>query len=810
MKAPVARPASRPRTFLIVALSFGSGCAALLYQLVWFQLLEFVVGSSAVSLAVVLGTFMAGLCLGSFLLPRVIPPASHPLRTYALVELGIAAAGTMVLVAMPVAGRLYATGVGYGTPGILLRGLVSVLCLLPPSVLIGAALPALGGCFETTGRGASRLGLLYCGNTVGAVAGCLLGGFYLLRVYDLRTTTYVAAALNVTLAVASVLIAPSVARSPRTSRAAGPPLDATRDWPVYLAIGLSGVSALGAEVVWTRLLALLMGPTIYSFTLVLTCFLAGLSLGSGVGAALARRPWDPRRTLAWCQVLLTVALAFAAYRLVTFLPQQIYVPPSDLLTEFQSDVSACLITLLPAACLWGASVSLALASVASHQSDSGRLIGGVYAANTVGAVLGAIGTSVWLIPWLGTGGVQRLLVCVPAAGAVLLFASLLKVPIRWRRSGGDRTEEVPARFAAAPILVTVAVAGVLVVGIHPVPGLLIAFGPYARNVIGHTELLYAAEGMNASIAVTQGDGIRSFHVSGKVEASNALPDMQHLRMLGSLPGLIHSHPRTALVIGCGAGITAGSLVPYSSINQLTIVEIESLVPQLAARFFSRENYDVVHDPRATFVHDDGRHFMLTTSKTFDIITSDPIHPWVKGSAALYNQEYFNLVKQHLNPGGVVSQWLPLYESHEDVIRSEIATFFEVFPDATIWSTGGGDLVLLGQATPSSIDVDAVQTRLDRSPRVTDSLRSLGLSSAVELLATYSGRLSDLREWLEGAEINHDGSLRLQYRAGLHVAFDDPDVIYASMVARRSYPDDLFVASDRLKQELRSALGSRAE
>ena len=171
--------------------------------------------------------------------------------------------------------------------------------------------------------------------------------------------------------------------------------------------------------------------------------------------------------------------------------------------------------------------------------------------------------------------------------------------------------------------------------------------------------------------------------------------------------------------------------------------MEPLVPPAATKYFDAQNYDVARDPRTTIVYDDARHFVLTTRDKFDIITSDPIHPWVKGSATLYSKEYFQMVKDHLNPGGVVTQWVPLYESNEETVKSEIATFLDVFPGGTIWANSidgqGYDIFLLGQNGPTKIDVDQMQARLD-SPaysRVAESLREVGFPSAVDLLSIYS-------------------------------------------------------------------------
>ena len=199
------------------------------------------------------------------------------------------------------------------------------------------------------------------------------------------------------------------------------------------------------------------------------------------------------------------------------------------------------------------------------------------------------------------------------------------------------------------------------------------------------KMLYIGEGMNASVAVSEDqDGIRYFHVSGKTEAATYPIDMRLQRMLGHLSALLNPKPRSVLVVGFGAGVTAGTFVTYPEIKRIVICEIEPLIPQMVSGYFSEENYNVVKDPRVEIVYDDARRFILTSKEKFDIITSDPIHPWVKGAATLYTREYFELVKRHLKPGGVVTQWVPLYESTIEVVKSEMATFFAVFPDGIVW------------------------------------------------------------------------------------------------------------------------------
>ena len=331
------------------------------------------------------------------------------------------------------------------------------------------------------------------------------------------------------------------------------------------------------------------------------------------------------------------------------------------------------------------------------------------------------------------------------------------VPYLWPQAKTVAADGDPGRYKlqmAGALLVALCLVvpmTLLARSLPAIPWELVAYGRYLATHDEGWQKLYMGEGMNSSVAVTQlNSGVRNFHVSGKVEASSEPEDMRLQRLLGHLPALLHPKPSSVLVVGFGAGVTSGSFVVHPEVEQIVICEIEPLVPQAVAPHFAKENYDVVHDPRVEIVYDDARHYVLTTPRKFDILTSDPIHPWVKGSATLYTKEYFEQCKRHLNPGGLITQWVPLYESNLHVVKSEIATFFDVFPHGTIWSNDhygeGYDLVLLGQAGPLKIDADELQERLNRPDHagVLKSLEDVGFRTVVGLLGTYGGQASDLR------------------------------------------------------------------
>jgi spermidine synthase len=764
---------------------------------VWFQLLQLVIGSSAVSLGVLLGTYMGGMCAGSLLLSRVISRREHPLRVYGLLELGIGFFGVAVLFVIPMLNGVYTAAVGDGLPSILLRGLVAGICLLPPTVLMGASLPAIGRWVESTPDGVSWLGLFYGGNIAGAVFGCLFAGFYLLRVHDMGVATYVAAGINIAVAVASFTLrsrapyAPAEEASTSVAKPQGP-------WPVYTAIGLSGLCALGAEVVWTRLLALMLGATVYTFSIILAVFLIGLGIGSSAGSVWTRRLKRPRVALAACQLALAFAVAWTAYAVSDLIPSWPFNPlaVANPWRLFRVDFMMCLFAILPPALLWGVSFPLALASLANREQDSGALVGQVYAANTVGAILGAVGFSIVLIPWVGTQGSQQALIALSLVAGLLLF---YKSGLSGSRYFGVAAATLIAIFLFATV--------------SEVPWLAIAYGRRMSLQTDPGKPLYIGEGRNSSVVVSQLPGGQIyFHVSGKVEASTEPYDMRLQRMLGHIPALIHQAPKSVLVVGFGAGVTAGTFVVHPEIENITICEIEPLIPQASSRYFATENHNVFHDPRTHMVYDDARHFILTTDEKFDIITSDPIHPWVKGTATLYSKEYFELVKKHLNPGGVITQWVPLYESDFDTVKSELATFFDVFPNGTIWGNDingeGYDLVLLAQTEPTKINIDALKERLRRDDYklTARSLAEVNFYSIPQLLGTYAGQASDLKEWLTGAAINRDLNLRLQYLAGMGLNYDKPGYVYSEMLLRRKPAPNIFSGSQENIAAFLASLG----
>ena len=414
-----------------------AGARCVIYEIVWFQLLELVIGSTAVSVGVLLATFMGGMCAGSLLMPRLIESRWNPLRVYAALEGCVGIFGIAARIGIPYLNEAYIAHVAAGYTGIGARGAGGGM-FIAAHISNGAALPIVSRGLGKSRRDVSWLGILYCFNTAGGVFGAGLAGFYLLRLHDLAVANTVAVAINALVALAALGVSffASYSRNDPERRATTP--GGARSSRVYWITALAGMSALGAEIVWTRLLSLALGPTVYTFSVILVVFLTGLGIGSAVGAARLRESDLPMRSLGICQWLLAPAIVWAAYANVEWIP---FWPIDPAWTPWQRilqfDLYRCAVAIGPATLLWGASFPLALGAAMEEGGDSGRIMGSLYAANTLGAIAGAIGFSLLLVPLIGTRQSQMVmvLVCTLAAAVALL---------RRARRAGKRENFSPA------------------------------------------------------------------------------------------------------------------------------------------------------------------------------------------------------------------------------------------------------------------------------------------------------------------------------------------------------------------------------
>jgi spermidine synthase len=683
---------------------FLSGAAALAYEVLWSRMLARLLGSDAEGAALVLVLFMTGLGAGAALFAGVAARTAAPRAWFAALELGIGAwaAVSPYMLRLAGPGDSYAWNVG-----------AAVLAVLPATMAMGATFPLMGRLVIVEREAAgTATAALYSANTLGACVGAIVAPTVLMPLLGLSHGLLGAAALD---AIAAVAVAslPSTARPSASVRATWLPLRLAAA-PFFL-----GFSSLALEVVATRLLVTVTGATVYAFALVLAVFLLGIALGSRHAAAQLAASAEPEALLAHCAAY-APALALLGLALLRWQLGEVDLfgilanrQPAGASTWklWASNVLLASLALLPATIAFGAAlpaaVAVALRERAGLRSESA--LGAVYLANTAGALLGSLAAGFVLVPRVG----PRLGVIAALAPALLAVPT---IPRARRRS-----------FFLGLVAALVCGAVVLL--------------PEGSDQSPTRLLLLPGRTATVSVEerpVEDGQTVRSLRVNGKVEATTAPVDMRLQRLLGLIPGLLHGQVKSALVIGLGTGMTAGSLLDLPELEHLTVMEIERAVPR-AARLFARWNGNLLDDPRVELEILDGRLALSRTERRFDLITADPLHPATRGSSDLFSLEHFQSMAAHLEPGGVASQWLPLYELSTRDVRTVVATWTAAFPHTSAWLTAY-DLALIGSNDPLASELP----RAALPVRAARSLAEVGVHSIDELQALLVARDADLR------------------------------------------------------------------
>jgi spermidine synthase len=732
-----------PRSDRVASLAlslFFSGAAALVYQVVWVRQLTTVLGTTLEAVSTVLGVFMLGLGVGGALAARNIDrmPASILPRIYAALEVGIGAFAVF-----------FPFFVALLTP---LSRIACAILLVLPTTLMGATLPTAVALLDRVRRdsgGAGRsAGIIYAFNTAGAVAGSLATGLFLLSWAGVRVTTIGAAALNV-LAASVVLLGTRGENEPGEQNAR--PAQYSTASRIALAVAaLSGFGALVSEVAWTRSLVLLIGPTTYGFSFVVSSVIFGLALGSAAGARWARK--QRSRSLAWAQL----GAALASLTLVQILGR-LSLPVGHLVHRYAGDMVALLGTelaavaalLVPTSFFFGATFPLAVGVVSREGAGPAAATGATLAWNTVGALCGSLAAGFLLIPDLGAeralyaafgihlfaaGVVYSPKPVVPALAALGLAAATPFVLPRWDRellSGGLY------KYAS-----------------YLEPGEFLDF-------VRQGDLLFYREDEVATVTVRKVASRLSLAIDGKVDATSSA-DMMTQRLLAHVPLLLHPAPKNVLVIGLGSGVTAGSALTHP-IESLVAVEISDAVAE-ASRYFDEVSHRPSTDPRFRLVVGDGRNHLLLSGRQYDVIISEPSNPWMAGVSGLFTREFFELARSRLAAGGLFCQWAHIYNMNEAELRTIVASFTDAFDSAALFLLSESDVLLLGAKEDLPLVSRAeLEGRLDRD-RVRADLLEVGVRGSYGIRALFAASTPPLSEWAREADRHTDDRPLLEFRA----------------------------------------------
>ena len=762
------------RRGLFLILFAVSGAAALIYEVVWTRLLTLHLGHGLAAASAVLAAFMGGLAAGAAAAGRMAGQFSpaRALRTYAALEIAIALLALLLPFALtavrPLFAAAYADGAGGGSFAFL-RLATSVLLLCVPAACMGATFPIAARWIVRSASSAARdAGTLYAANTLGAAAGAVLAGFVLIPALGLSGSTFLAVALNVIAAggawaIARTPVATSQVPSPKP-QVPGPTSQApvSRVWLAAAALGVSGFASLTLQVVWTRLLVQILGPTTYAFSIVVSIFIIGLAGGAAIGSRLASRI-SPVIGLA-CSLLVSAALALAAVSAVDWalltIAQIVSRPEYQFADVLQREVLLVAGLLLPMTLAFGAAFPFAVAvatgsAFAKATADKRdelviRDIGLIYAINTIGAILGSLLSGFVLVPALGLHGTIRLVAALGASVAVVILI----------RAGDARGRAVGFALAGA--------VSVAIFALPPWDRALLSSGAYKyapamrgaslETALTAGELLSYREGSTGTVAVRRLAGTVSLSIDGKVDASNA-GDMLTQRLLAHVPLLLHPNPQRAAILGLGSGVTLGSALTHP-LTEVTVLEISQGVVD-ASRFFEAENHGALADPRTRLIVGDGRTHLMLGRQSYDVIVSEPSNPWMAGIASLFTREFFEGARDRLTPGGVLCQWAHTYDISSSDLKSIVATFLSVFPNGTLWLVGDADVLLVGSTEPLDGRIGGIGDMM-RRPGVAADLAGVGVTGPFSLSSLFVAQGDALTAWANGAPLQTDDRSQLEF------------------------------------------------
>ena len=834
---------SRVILLRILACFFLSGAAGLIYQVAWVKSLGLIFGHTVYAIAIVLAVFMAGLTAGSAWFGRRSSRSASPILLYSRIEFLLAATGALSLAGLAAVSWLYDIAYPSGTtlqplvPALRFAGAAAVLFV--PTFLMGGTLPVL---VRAVSRHSADLGTrvsqLYWVNTLGAVGGTLLSGFLLLPALGLRLTVACAVFLNVAAGAIAryatssigILACPDAGRAcvprpqppptpqARTSRSshavtAHPP--ATSQNFLLALFAIVGATAFAYEIAWTRLLSITISSSTYAFTLMLATFLLGTVLGSAAFARFVARRGSPVTTATFSRTQTWTAVA-ALSSLALFHWTPALIPPllrathnsfgGLLLAQFLTSA----LTVLPVATVFGFNFPAVILLVANHaqkkfdggearegEADSAR-VGRAYAANTAGAIIGSLLTGFWLVPRLGP-----FRTIVAAAAANLLLAMALEL-----RQAQPKRKLLPLLANAALVAVATLIA------ISPYfnnPSLLslsaVLYGNSyqgllnLQDVAATNDLVFSAEGANASVAVFRSDNYVALRINGKVDASTG--DARTQLLLGHLGAAFDPAPKRVLIIGFGSGMTASAVARYPDVARIDCVEIEPAVLR-AAPYLSSLNRGVLKDPRLHMYFDDARTFLLTSREKYDLIISEPSNPWIAGIATLFTTEFYAAVRQQLNPGGKFVQWVQSYSLAPADLRMIIATLAPHFPEVTLWRAEGPDLLLFARTQSTPLDFARLR-QLWTNPPLRDDFAAMDVHQPCGLVAYFLLDDNEVRNLARGSAINTDDRTLLEYHAPETVL--EPDLSHDNheLIAQfRSGPLPATLAPDEIPRAREAA------
>lgn len=762
------------RTWPVAGLLFASGFCALVYQIGWLREFRLIFGASTAASAAVLAIFIGGLGFGGWLLGRRADSHTRPLAFYAQLEgiVALSAAASPILLAL--VRQLYV--VAGGTPrlglvvGTLVRLILSALVLAIPTIAMGGTLPAAARAITGSGDQRRRqLAMLYGCNTLGAVTGCLVATFLALELFGTRSTLWLAAALNLIVALTARTVDRTLAGPPEGGPHREESVEAAAPVGFVLtASGIVGFAFFLMEMVWYRMLGPLLGGSVFTFGLILGIALAGIGLGGLIyGLFGADRPATIRGFAVTCLLeAVAIAFAFALGDRIAML--------ATVLTEFRTIgflahltgwTAVTTILVFPAALVAGYQFPLLVALLGRGRERLGRQLGLTYATNTIGAIIGSLAGGFGILPWLSAPGTWRLVSgMLVVLGVVAILIRLKRETPATEREGFSRAIRWLPQAALAALAVWLLTAtgptaawrhmpigaGRVPVATFTSPNLWEQWNRARRRAI-----VWEGDGIESSVALAHDADGYAFIVNGKPDGS-AIADAGTQVMLGMIGPILNPAAKRTLVIGLGTGSSAGWIAAIPTMEHVDVVELEPLIVDIAKACVA-VNHDVLNNPKIRLTIGDAREWLLLTPERYDVIASEPSNPFRAGVASLFTRDYYQAADARLTPDGLFLQWVQAYEVDARTIQTIYATMASVFPHVETWQTSSGDIVLVGARHAIPYSMQTIATTIRQEPFATALRATWHTTNPIGFFSHYVGGAALTRAIAEtpGVELNED-------------------------------------------------------
>lgn len=718
--------------FLIpFVLFFMSGFCGLVYEVVWTRMLVLALGNTTLATSTILAAVMAGLSLGCYYWGKFIETREHRfLSVFGILEAGVGVTAILFLKLAPyipdVEIWLFQTSGLDDYLRIAVRFILCFALLILPTFMMGGTFAVIGKHVIRYQKQFGRdTATLYGINTAGAAIGTFAAGFYMIKEWGHADTLWLTAGINFSIGVIALIVdailGPKFAnfRFNENKKKKTPKIKVSKKVVrlVLISIFISGFTAMAYQVMWTRLLILVIDNSVYSFSIILIAFLLGVTIGSFVFAPFFKYIRKPVVVFAFIEILLAVSAFYFPFT-IGFSEIAPDTPYWEMLLKRMS------FWIFPPTILMGAALPLATRIYHYQKEKVGRSIGNVLSVNTIGAVTGALAASFYLIPEVGFRNSSLLL----PASILILGGAILMTQTR-------RT---------ATFIVFIGIVGLGLVGLKTMPPdfyhqKYAALEPESR-------MIYYKEALAATATIFDRiDGTRALYLNGIPEVDSTILSVMTFKLMGALPGLLMEEPSNALMVTYGAGVTSGAASLFA--KELDCVDLAAQAKEVS-KFFAAVNDNVAERDNVYFHVDDARHFLQNTPKKYSFIVSDATHPRVYDSWVLFTAEFYELIEAKLDRNGIFLQWLPFHGMTTDQYMGIIRTFSSVFEHTSIWRVGNAYTLLMATPEKFSIDFQAFYQRLARKD-VQSSLKLAELSNPFEFLRYFSMAEDRIREMLNG-------------------------------------------------------------